>query len=72
MDSNQQNNRFECLTKSQLAGLCNVSMTTMRTWLNVRYYPELKKLGYHRRQKILLPPQVKFLVETLAIVIDDE
>ncbi|PSK84297.1 hypothetical protein [Prolixibacter denitrificans] len=68
---NNSDNRYRCITKGELAKLCGVSATTVRTWLNIRYYPELKKLGYFPRQKILLPPQVRFLVDKLVIIEDD-
>lgn len=65
-----QPEQYKCLTKSQLAQLCGVSCSTLQAWLNRRYYGELQKLGYRKSQRILLPPQVKFLIETLVIIIE--
>jgi len=59
---------YRCLTKCELAILCGVSSTTLHRWMNVRYYEELKKLGYRKNQIILLPPQVKFLIERLVVI----
>ena len=66
MDSNE----YRCVTKSELAILTGVSRSTLHLWMNVRYFEELKKLGYIKTQKILLPLQVKFLFERLVIVDD--
>lgn len=61
---------YKCVTKFELACLAGVSMSTLQNWCNVRYFSELKKIGYSKNQKILLPPQVKFLFERLVIVDD--
>lgn len=61
---------YKCLSKFELATLCGVSMSTLQHWMNVRYYDELKKLGYKKCQKILLPCQVQFLFVRLVIVDD--
>ena len=63
-------NPYRCVTKSELAGLCGVSGSTLQTWLNRRYYEELHKLGYKKEQRILLPHLVKFLFERLVIIED--
>ena len=63
-------NPYRCVTKSELAELCGVSCSTLQTWLNRRYYEDLKKLGYNKKQRILLPCLVKFLFERLVIVED--
>jgi len=63
-------NKYHCVTKSELAVLCNVSGSTLQTWLNRRYYDELSKLGYRKNQRILLPPIVKWLFERLVITED--
>lgn len=62
------NLEYRCMSKSELAILAQVSGSTLQNWMNRRYYDDLKKLGYHKNQKILLPPQVKFLFERLVIV----
>jgi hypothetical protein len=61
-------NKYQCLTKCELAVKCNVSISTIQNWLNIRYFPQLEKLGYRKDQKILLPPQVKFIVEKLVVI----
>lgn len=55
------------LHKNEIARLCGVSTRTITVWLNVRYYDELVKLGYTKRQKVLLPQQVTFLIGKLDI-----
>lgn len=55
------------LTKTQLANLCGVTTKTISCWLNVRYFPELEKLGYQKNQKVLLPRQVQFLCGKLDV-----
>lgn len=59
------------LSKKQLASLLNVSSWTIGVWLNHRYYEDLKKLGYIKSQKILLPKQVEYIVGKLDIDIND-
>lgn len=63
-------NKYKCVTKFELAVLAGVSCCTLQTWCNRRYYEELKKLGYRKNQRILLPAQVKFLFERLVIIDD--
>jgi hypothetical protein len=54
--------QFEgCLYKYQLAQRLNVSMRTISRWLNERYFEQLRKMGYRKEQKYLLPEQVRFL-----------
>lgn len=55
------------LHKNEIARLCGVSTRTIGIWLNVRYYDDLVKLGYTKRQKVLLPQQVTFLIGKLDI-----
>lgn len=63
-------NPYRCITKSELAAKCGISCSTLQTWLNRRYYDELKKLGYEKKHRILRPNLVKFLFEKLVIVED--
>jgi hypothetical protein len=63
-------NQYRCVTKSELAILAGVSCSTLQTWMNRRYFEELKKLGYSKKKRILLPLQVKFLFERLVIIED--
>lgn len=62
------NLQYRCMSKCELAILAGVSSSTLQNWTNRRYYDELKKLGYYKNQKLLLPCQVKFLFERLVIV----
>jgi len=55
------------LTKTEMARLCGVTTETLRTWLNVRYYSDLEKLGYTKNQKVLLPRQVEYLCGKLDL-----
>ena len=57
--------------KKELANLLKVSSNTVGIWLNHRYYEDLKKLGYVKNQKILLPKQVEYLFGKLDIDIQD-
>jgi hypothetical protein len=59
------------LTKKELATLCRVTSKTICIWLNYRYLDDLKKLGYTKNQKVLLPRQVEFLVGKLDIDTSD-
>jgi hypothetical protein len=61
-------NKYDCISKAELAQKCGVCRGTIHLWLNVRFFEELKKLGYRKNQKILLPPQVKYLTEKLVII----
>jgi transcriptional regulator with XRE-family HTH domain len=69
--SDKQVNYFRCMSKSELAEKCGVSISTIQKWLNKRYYLQLQKLGYQKNQRILLPGQVRYLIEVL-VVIEDE
>jgi len=61
---------YRCVTKCELAILTGVSCSTLQRWMNKRYFKELEKLGYEKKQRILLPLQVKFLFERLVIIED--
>jgi hypothetical protein len=63
-------NKYRCVSKYELSILCGVSMSTLKEWMNHRYFDELKKIGYCKDQKLLLPAQVQFLIEKLIIVED--
>ena len=64
-------NAFRCMTKSELAEKCGVCGSTLQKWLNKRYFTQLEKLGYQKKQRILLPGQVRYLVEVLTVIEDD-
>lgn len=55
--------------KYEIAEKIGVSKTTLRKWLNVRYYEELKKLGYQKSQKYLTIKQINYLQEILCFEI---
>lgn len=51
--------------KYELAARLGVSPGTLRRWLNERYYKDLVKLGYSKRQCYLTPGQVAWLAAKL-------
>ncbi len=57
----------KALTKIEVATMLNVSPSTLRTWLNVRYFEELKNIDYSPGQKLLTPKQLNFLAEKLDL-----
>ncbi len=71
MTEQKQINVFHCISKSELAEKCGVSGSTIQKWLNRRYFSQLEKLGYQKNQRILLPGQVRYLVEVLAVIEDE-
>lgn len=52
--------------KYEIAEKIGVSSSTLRKWLNVKYYVELQKLGYEKRQKYLTIKQINYLREILC------
>lgn len=52
--------------KYEIAEKIGVSNSTLRKWLNVKYYVELQKLGYEKRQKYLTIKQINYLREILC------
>ena len=56
-----------CLYKYQLALELGISSRTLATWLNVRYYAELVKLGYIKQQKYLNRAQLNYLSSKLDL-----
>jgi hypothetical protein len=63
--------RVYSMTKAQLALLLGVSGKTVGKYLNVLYYEQMKQLGYYKRQKILMPKQIEFLIGHLDIDVSD-
>ena len=57
----------KALTKIEVATMLNVSPSTLRSWLNVRYFEELKTINYSPNQKLLTPKQLNFLAEKLDL-----
>lgn len=54
-------------TKKELAIMLQVSPSTLRRWLNQKYYSNLKFLGYTKNQRILTPGQLNYLNSILDI-----
>lgn len=54
------------MLKSQLAQHLQVSERTLSRWINGRYYADLLRLGYQKKQLLLSPAQVDFLIEKLG------
>jgi transposase len=52
--------------KYEIAEKIGVSKTTLRNWLNIKYFSELQKLGYEKRQKYLTTKQINYLREILC------
>ena len=57
--------KAQTITKSELAQLCGVSITTIAKWCNIDFFNELKELGYNKQQQIFTPRQTQFLKENL-------
>ncbi len=53
--------KSQTLTKYQVAQKLGICSRTLALWLNVRYYEDLKKLGYIKTQRILMPSQIQYL-----------
>jgi len=51
------------MSKYELAQKYNISLSTLRNLLNVRFYNELVPLGYLKRQIILSPCVVRKFIE---------
>ena len=50
-----------CKTKKELAIEMGISHSTLQSYLNKRWYLELKKLDYEKQQKILSPNQLEYI-----------
>lgn len=57
---------YRSTTKKEYAKKLDISVRTLRYWLNVRYYSELKEFGYDKLQKKLTSKQVFFLDRKLT------
>lgn len=55
------------LSKQELCIILQISATTLRSWLNNKYYEDLQKLGYTKLQRLLTPSQVNYIVNKLVI-----
>ena len=45
-----------------------ISLTTLRNYMNVRYFEQLQALGYQRNQRTIQPAVYSWLVEKLGHV----
>lgn len=52
--------------KYEIAERLGVSQATLKNWLNVRYYDELKELGYKKYDHLLSPKVILWLKEKLC------
>ena len=52
--------------KYEVADLIGVSKSTVKRWLNKRYFKELEKIGYERYQKYVTGEQLEFLKKKLS------
>ena len=60
------------LSKKQICQYLNVSDTTLRYYLNRRYFSELSLLGYQKNQKLLTPCQINYLREKIGLQTDEK
>lgn len=51
----------QSLYKYEVANKLDVSMQTLRKWLNERYYKDLYKLGYRKNDRRLNPRVLSYL-----------
>lgn len=58
----------EALTKQEVCQILKVSNTTLQYYLNNRYFEELKKIGYRKRQKKLTPKQLNYLNDKIDLM----
>jgi predicted transcriptional regulator len=54
-------------SKYQVAELLGISRTTLDYYLNKRYFVELQKIGYRKRQKHLNPKQLNYLADKIGL-----
>jgi hypothetical protein len=57
----ESNNYARTVSKKQLAKLMNISNTSLRLYLNIEWYDELKALGYDKNNKVLSPRQIMLI-----------
>lgn len=62
---------YRFMSKKKFSELSGIPSRTLRNYLNVIYYPELKEIQYTKRQRLLTPKQVKWLVKKLVIIFDE-
>lgn len=59
---------YKGMTKKELRLLLGMSIVTFREYTNVRFFAELKEMGYKRTDHELTQKQVIFLIEKLGII----
>jgi len=52
--------------KSELCARLGISFTTLRAYMNNRYFEELEKLGYHKKMRIISPQVANHLIDKLC------
>ena len=57
-------------TKKELANELGISRSTLHNLLNVKYYQQMQKSGYEKKQRILYPKQLKVLYSILGLSIE--
>ncbi len=57
---------YHYMSKKEYANRLDISVRTLRYWLNGRYYEEMKEIGYTKLQKKLTPKQVTYLDKKLV------
>lgn len=56
----------QAISKKEISNILEVTSKTLAYYCNKRYYSELEKLGYQKKQKKFTPLQVNFLKEKLG------
>lgn len=59
-------------TKQDICQEIGISSSTLQMYMNRKWYEELHKLGYEKRQKILTAPQVKYIYNKLCYISETE
>jgi len=57
---------IKSMLKREYADLLDISLRTLRKYLNIVFISDLQKLNYNKNQHLLLPNQIKFLNEKLC------
>ncbi len=58
------------ITKAKLCKKLKICSKTLSLYLNVMYFNDLQKLGYRKRQQILLGEIYKYVIVKLVITED--
>lgn len=54
-------------TKYEVTCMLKVTSQTLAYWLNIKYYSDLKKLGYIKDEKILNPKILNYLRDKIDL-----